>query len=53
MQLNVLPRAFELAGKNFDRQVEAWLVAVIVYFVICFSLSTLGLRLQKKIQIIR
>jgi glutamate/aspartate transport system permease protein len=48
-----LLKGFEVAGKNFNRPVETYLVAAIVYFVICFSLSMLVRRLQKKIQIIR
>jgi glutamate/aspartate transport system permease protein len=48
-----LLKGFEIAGKNFNRPVETYLVATIVYFVICFSLSMLVRRLQKKIQIIR
>ena len=43
----------ELVGKNLSRPEEATLVAAVVYFVICFSLSMLVRRLQKKIQIIR
>ena len=48
-----LLKGFELAGKNFNRPVETYLVAAVVYFVICFSLSMLVRRLQQKIQIIR
>jgi glutamate/aspartate transport system permease protein len=48
-----LLKGFEVAGKNFNRPVETYLVAAVVYFVICFSLSMLVRRLQKKIQIIR
>ena len=48
-----LLKGFEVAGKNFNRPVETYLIAAIVYFVICFSLSMLVRRLQKKIQIIR
>ncbi|GAP37082.1 amino acid ABC transporter permease [Piscinibacter sakaiensis] len=48
-----LLKGFEIAGKNFNRPVETYLVAAVVYFVICFSLSMLVRRLQKKIQIIR
>jgi glutamate/aspartate transport system permease protein len=48
-----LLKGFEVAGKNFNRPVETYLFAAIVYFVICFSLSMLVRRLQKKIQIIR
>jgi len=48
-----LLKGFEIAGKNFNRPVETYLVAAGVYFVICFSLSMLVRRLQKKIAIIR
>jgi len=48
-----LLKGFEVAGKNFNRPVETYLVAAVVYFVICFGLSMLVRRLQKKIAIIR
>jgi len=48
-----LLKGFEVAGKNFNRPVETYLVAAVVYFVICFSLSMLVRKLQQKIQIIR
>lgn len=48
-----LLKGFEVAGKNFNRPVETYLVATVVYFLICFSLSMLVRRLQKKIAIIR
>ena len=48
-----LLKGFEIAGKNFNRPVETYLVAAVVYFVICFSLSMLVRRLQSKIAIIR
>ena len=48
-----LLKGFEVAGKNFNRPVETYLVAAVVYFVICFSLSMLVRRLQAKIAIIR
>ncbi|MGY0196822.1 amino acid ABC transporter permease [Leptothrix sp. BB-4] len=48
-----LLKGFEVAGKNFNRPVETYLVAAGLYFVICFSLSMLVKRLQAKIQIIR
>ena len=48
-----LLKGFEVAGKNFNRPVETYLLAAVVYFVICFSLSMLVRRLQKKIAIIR
>ncbi|CAM3708114.1 amino acid ABC transporter permease [Roseateles saccharophilus] len=48
-----LLKGFEVAGKNFNRPVETYLVAAVVYFVICFGLSHLVRQLQKKIAIIR
>ena len=48
-----LLKGFEVAGKNFNRPVETYLVAAAVYFVICFGLSMLVRRLQRKIAIIR
>lgn len=48
-----LLKGFEVAGKNFNRPVEMYLLAAVVYFIICFSLSMVVRRLQKKIQIIR
>ncbi|HKX43278.1 MAG TPA: amino acid ABC transporter permease [Burkholderiaceae bacterium] len=48
-----LLKGFEVAGKNFNRPVETYLTAAVVYFIICFGLSMLVRRLQKKIAIIR
>ena len=48
-----LLKGFEVAGKNFNRPVEMYLLAAVVYFAICFSLSMLVRRLQRKIAIIR
>jgi glutamate/aspartate transport system permease protein len=48
-----LLKGFEVAGKNFNRPVETYLAATVLYFMICFSLSMLVRRLQKKIAIIR
>ena len=48
-----LLKGFEVAGKNFNRPVETYLTAAVVYFIICFSLSMLVRRLQKRIAIIR
>jgi glutamate/aspartate transport system permease protein len=48
-----LLKGFEVAGKNFNRPIETYLVAAAVYFAICFSLSLLVRQLQKKIRIIR
>ena len=48
-----LLKGFEQAGKNYGRPIEAYLLAAVVYFVICFSLSQLVRRLQAKIAIVR
>ena len=48
-----LLKGFEIAGKNYNRPVETYLVAAVVYFVICFSLSMAVRRLQQRIAIIR
>jgi glutamate/aspartate transport system permease protein len=48
-----LLKGFEVAGKNFNRPMETYLVAAVLYFVICFSLSMLVKRLQARIAIIR
>ena len=48
-----LLKGFEVAGKNFNRPVETYLVAAVLYFAISFSLSMLVRRLQQRIAIIR
>jgi glutamate/aspartate transport system permease protein len=48
-----LLKGFDLTAKNLNRPVESYLVAAVVYFVICFSLSMLVKRLQRRIAIIR
>jgi glutamate/aspartate transport system permease protein len=48
-----LLKGFDVISKNFNRPVEAYLVAAILYFTICFSLSLVVRSIQKKIQIIR
>jgi glutamate/aspartate transport system permease protein len=47
-----LLKGFSVVGRNFNRPVEAYLVATAVYFCICFALSMLVRQLQNKIQII-
>ncbi|MEW6513906.1 MAG: amino acid ABC transporter permease [Pseudomonadota bacterium] len=46
-------KGFEIVGKNFNRPVETYLVAALIYFIISFSLSYLVKRLQTRISIIR
>ncbi|MFT3778182.1 MAG: amino acid ABC transporter permease [Ottowia sp.] len=48
-----LLKGFETAGKNYGRPIEMYLMAALLYFVICFALSYFVKRLHKKIAIIR
>ncbi len=48
-----LLKGFSTAGKIYGRPEEAYLLAAVVYFVICISLSFMVKRLQQKIAIIR
>lgn len=48
-----LLKGFEILSKNYNRPVEAYLMAAVLYFIICFGLSYVVRKIQKKIQIIR
>ena len=48
-----LLKGFDAAGKNFGRPIESYLLAALVYFIICFSLSWSVKRLHRRIAIIR
>ena len=48
-----LLKGFEIAGKNFNRPVETYLIAAVLYFAISFSLSMLVRKLQQRIAIVR
>jgi len=48
-----LLKGFEVAGKNYGRPIESYLLAAIVYFIVCFSLSSLVKKLQQRVAIIR
>lgn len=48
-----LLKGFTTAGKIYGRPEEAYILAAIVYFVICYALSYLVKKLQAKIAIIR
>jgi glutamate/aspartate transport system permease protein len=48
-----LLKGFDTAGKNYNRPIESYLLAAVVYFVICYSLSFMVKRLHRKIAIIR
>jgi glutamate/aspartate transport system permease protein len=48
-----LLKGFTTAGKIYGRPEEAYLLAAVVYFVICFGLSYMVKKLQAKIAIVR
>lgn len=48
-----LLKGFTTAGKIYGRPEEAYLLAAVVYFVVCFGLSYLVKKLQAKIAIVR
>ena len=48
-----LLKGFTTAGKIYGRPEEAYILAAVVYFVICFGLSFMVKKLQAKIAIIR
>jgi glutamate/aspartate transport system permease protein len=48
-----LLKGFTNAGKIYGRTEEAYLLAAVVYFVICYALSSTVKRLQARIAIIR
>ena len=48
-----LLKGFEIAGKNYGRPIETYLLAAITYFLICFSLSKVVRLIQAKVAIIR
>ena len=48
-----LLKGFVTAGKIYGRPEEAYILAAIVYFIVCFGLSYMVKRLQNKIAIIR
>jgi len=48
-----LLHGFTIAGNNLSRPRESYILAAVIYFVICFSLSWIVKRVQQKIAIIR
>jgi len=48
-----LLKGFEIAGKNYGRPIETYILAAATYFVICFSLSKAVRAIQVKVAIIR
>jgi len=50
---NDMLHGFSTAGANLSRPREAYILAAVCYFVICYALSWLVKRLQLKIAIVR
>ena len=48
-----LLKGFEIAGKNYGRPMETYILAAMTYFLICFSLSKIVRKVQSKVAIIR
>jgi glutamate/aspartate transport system permease protein len=48
-----LLKGFEIAGKNYGRPIETYVLAAATYFIICFSLSKAVRAIQAKAAIIR
>jgi glutamate/aspartate transport system permease protein len=48
-----LLKGFEIAGKNYGRPMETYILAAVTYFIICFSLSKPVRKIQAKVAIIR
>jgi glutamate/aspartate transport system permease protein len=48
-----LLKGFEIAGKNYGRPIETYILAAVSYFVICFSLSKAVRYIQAKVAIVR
>ena len=46
-------KGFETAGKNLGRPIEAYLLAAVLYFLMCLALSKFVRMIQNKVQIIR
>ena len=48
-----LLKAADIAGKNYNRPIEMYLFAALLYLAICLSLSFLVRRLQRRIAVLR
>lgn len=46
-------KGFETAGKQFGRPIESYLLAAVVYFLMCYGLSLVVRQVQIRTQIIR
>lgn len=47
-----LLKGFEIAGKNFGRPIETYLLAAVTYFIICFTLSKIVRKVHEKVAVI-
>jgi glutamate/aspartate transport system permease protein len=47
-----LLKGFEIAGKNFGRPIETYILAAATYFLICFSLSKVVRKIQARVALI-
>jgi glutamate/aspartate transport system permease protein len=48
-----LLKGFEIAGKNYGRPIETYILAAFTYFIICFLLSKMVRKIHEKVAIIR
>jgi glutamate/aspartate transport system permease protein len=48
-----LLKAADIAGKNYNRPVEMYVFSAVIYFVICFTLSTFVKRFHQRIAVLR
>ena len=48
-----LLKAAEIAGKNYNRPMEMYVFSALIYFAICFTLSSIVKRVQAKIAVVR
>ncbi len=48
-----LLKAADIAGKNYNRPVEMYLFSAVIYFALCYTLSTIVKRLHKRFAVLR
>jgi glutamate/aspartate transport system permease protein len=48
-----LLKAADIAGKNYNRPVEMYLFSALIYFALCYTLSSIVKKLQKKLAVVR
>lgn len=47
-----LLKGFDIAGKNFGRPIETYILAAVTYFLLCYSLSRVVRKIQQRVAII-